>query len=236
MRCFIALPLPEGAASALAAAASALREGWPRLSWARPEAYHLTLAFLGEIEEPALSCARRSIAAARASAKFAFRFSGLDGFRAGQRPGRGDESSPLRVIFARLDDGGAGLEIHELVNEALAREARIAGLPPLNPEWPAGRPFAPHVTLARVPERGGGGQPPRKPPCAADLALLAPRLDALMAGEWTIGCCALYKSDLRPRGALYTVLGKEGLRAASDEPADRTGDPSAFNRENPLRA
>jgi 2'-5' RNA ligase len=99
------------------------------------------------------------------------------------------------VLFAKLEDGGRSAVLYRLINEALAAGARGAGLPSLNPEWPGGRPFVPHVTLARA-EAGHG----------MSVGPLAGSSGTELAGAWTIGRCVLYKSELRRSGAVYTEL------------------------------
>jgi 2'-5' RNA ligase len=199
MRCFIALILPESARRSLARAAAAYREGLstsfvtlgegrtrPRISWARDEGYHLTLAFLGEIEGTAIEVAAASLDAAAGFGDISCGFAGLGGFPQG---------GSWRVLFAMLEDGGRSVVLHRLVNEALAEGAQRAGLPPLNAEWPRGRPFVPHVTLARA--KAGRGLP---------ACLAAGPWGTELAGAWTIGRCALYKSELQRSGAVYTEL------------------------------
>ncbi len=196
MRCFIALPLPPEVRDGLARGGSALKARLPRLRWTSNEGYHLTLAFLGEIGEREITCARRSLTAAAAETALRFGFSGLGVFPEGR-------SSSWRVLYARCAErlAGASERVHRLVNEALAEEARRAGLGPLNPEWPNGRPFSPHITLARAPRpEGGGGKAGL--PSPAELNALA----ELPQGEWTIGRCVLYKSELRPSGSVYEVI------------------------------
>ncbi|MGA2548429.1 MAG: RNA 2',3'-cyclic phosphodiesterase [Rectinemataceae bacterium] len=201
MRCFIALPLPPDAREELVRWASAYRqnlgkgfaapdrESRPRLSWTKSEGYHLTLAFLGEIEGRAVEIAAASLDAAAGGGEIPFSFAGLGVF-----PRRG----AWRVLFARIADEGKSAAFHARVNRSLAELAAKAGLPPLNPEWRAGPPasgrgFEPHVTLARAGERGGSGIPQTKAP-------------PLITGEWTIRRCSLYKSELRRGGAVYTEL------------------------------
>ncbi len=50
LRLFVAVLLPEGWIAALAEAQEALRRAGLRLRYVRPEAIHLTLKFLGEVE------------------------------------------------------------------------------------------------------------------------------------------------------------------------------------------
>jgi 2'-5' RNA ligase len=210
VRCFIALCLPEEARRALAQLASTRRTELDarglRFSWTRPEGYHLTLAFLGEIDGPALDAAASSLDAVAGAGEIAFRFAGLGGFPMG---------GGLRVLFAKIDEGGKCAAVYRAVNEALAERARAVGLGALNPEWPGGRPFAPHITLARASSgrarvsspRGFASTPRARaepPPAIPAEAAGGPALE--LAGAWTIGHCALYKSELRRGGSVYTEI------------------------------
>ena len=51
MRLFVALALPAEAATELDEVVAPLRPAWPDLRWTGRDAWHLTLAFLGEVEE-----------------------------------------------------------------------------------------------------------------------------------------------------------------------------------------
>jgi RNA 2',3'-cyclic 3'-phosphodiesterase len=202
MRCFIALCLPEGARLSLARAVAAYREALstgveagatgldarqrgrprPRISWTRAEGYHLTLAFLGEIEGAAIDAAAAALDAAAGFGEIGFRFAGLGGFpRGGSSP-----KERWRLLFAKVEDGGRSAELHRRVDEAFAGAA-------------GGGPFLPHVTLARA---GTGPGMPAWP---------AARAGAALEGAWTIGRCALYKSELRSSGSVYTEIRAVGL-------------------------
>ncbi len=50
LRGFVALGLPEGLRSDLDGALTGLRDAAPGLRWSEPDAWHLTLAFLGDVE------------------------------------------------------------------------------------------------------------------------------------------------------------------------------------------
>jgi RNA 2',3'-cyclic 3'-phosphodiesterase len=146
VRCFIALPLPPEAREALASVATRCREysptifeepvrgHRPRLSWTKIEGYHLTLAFLGEIESGAVDLAGKALDAVAGTGDIPFAFGGLGSF-----PPKG---AP-RVLFARIADGGRSATLHARIVEVLGRGAE-------------GRGFEPHVTLARA---GFGGLP-----------------------------------------------------------------------------
>jgi RNA 2',3'-cyclic 3'-phosphodiesterase len=201
LRCFIALGLPADARELLARWADARREaidssfaaqgrGLPKISWVRPEAYHLTLAFLGELEGRALDAAAACLEAARGFGDIAFSFDG---------PGSFPFQGPWRVLHAGIRDGDRARELHRRINEELARLASEAGLPGINPEWPLKRPFSPHITLARAGGSGlsrpAGTEPPLGPPLAEPGSA---------ARVFTIGRCSLYKSELRRGGSVYT--------------------------------
>ena len=117
MRCFIALPLPEGAREALAAAASRLEKAWPELKWTRSEGYHITLAFLGDIRGASIECAKAAIDAAAEHRPLDLSFEGIGGF-----PPHG----PWRVVAGMVEDEGQAADVHALVNEALARHENSA--------------------------------------------------------------------------------------------------------------
>jgi len=233
VRCFVALSLPDPARAALSGLAGALAREWPGLSWTNSEGYHLTLAFLGEIDERGLACAGAALARLDEAA-FPFRFSALGGF-----PPRG----PWRVLYLGIDDAPAGAQpsparrIYASFNEALAAEASERGLGRLNAEWgPAGggRDFVPHITLARLPERRRGGrgareggirgrgareagrrgEPTARGPTGRDFAEMRAYIASALAGQWTIDRCSLYKSELGRCGAVYTELERRLLRPA----------------------
>ena len=191
-------------------AASDLRAAYPQLSWVDPAYYHLTLAFLGEQGPAGLACAKLGLLAIKEMPAARV---GLSRF--GSFPSRG----PWRVLVAELNNGpglarGSILVIHRRLNEALAKAAAKAELAPLNEEWPSdssrpGRPFRPHITLARKGSgRGSEGG-------SLDPELLREAENKIRKGMppggWPLEACVLYKSELRPSGAVYTELDRAGL-------------------------
>src|SRR5437764_982122 len=54
MRLFVAIALPGIAAEELDQVVAPLRAHWPGLRWTGRDAWHLTLAFLGEVDEAVL--------------------------------------------------------------------------------------------------------------------------------------------------------------------------------------
>jgi 2'-5' RNA ligase len=189
MRCFVAVDVSEEVRAAMARAQAGLRAAAPRadVRWVAPAAFHMTLAFLGEIPDadvPALAHALEPAAARRRAFGLAAR--GVGGFPSPRRP---------RVVWAGVS-GGVG----ELAG--LAAETQAALVP--FGFVPEKRDFRAHVTIGRV-------RSPR------DLAPLAAALEAgagLELGAWTAGEVVLYRSRLRPTGAVYEAVSRLPLATA----------------------
>lgn len=193
MRCFIALKLPDAFKERLAEVPRRLDGLFPGARWVRPESFHVTLAFLGEIDGPALECAKLAVRAAAGAGPFDFDFSGLLCL-----PERGNP----RVLALKAEKGDRECaRIHGIVNRALFQAARDRGLESLNPEWPDGRALRVHVTLARA-----GGRPfPR------NVAEAWERIRTDARAPCRVSQCILYRSDLRPDGARYMPVQTEEL-------------------------
>jgi RNA 2',3'-cyclic 3'-phosphodiesterase len=126
MRLFIAIELPDD----LKAALGRLRVDVPGARWVPPEQIHLTLAFLGEVEEAAVEPLNMGLARIHVP-EFRLCFSGTGSFPDRRRP---------RVLWV-------GVEPHPLLKRlaAMVHEVVLAcGIPQEE------RPFSPHITLARL--------------------------------------------------------------------------------------
>ena len=181
VRTFVAVHLDPSTRAALATASAELRAhaGELPIAWVAPENFHVTVKFLGGIDEarvPAVIAALHTAATGRPA--FDVEIRALGAFPSPTRP---------RVLWAGVAEGGEPLgALAAAVEDALA---------PLGFEREA-RAFAAHVTLARVRE------PRRAPALAAALGAAASR----RFGRVTIDHLALMRSDLSPRGARYTPL------------------------------
>lgn len=135
MRLFIALELPQEVREWLADASREVRDELPKARWVRPELMHLTLVFLGEVDEGAVPALDRETAAAVAPyppLELAVR-----GF--GAFPPRGR----ARVLWAGLATEGDLAGLQETVAAAVERAVGVAE------DRKKGRGFSAHVTLAR---------------------------------------------------------------------------------------
>lgn len=129
MRLFVALTPPSEVVEELRARISALRVSGSDLRWSRPEQWHLTLAFLGEVgEDVRAELARRLQRAARKHPPLTLSFGG--GGRFGQR-----------VLWTRVQGDRDGLR---RLADTVRAAARRSGLPSEQ------RPYRPHLTLARA--------------------------------------------------------------------------------------
>lgn len=126
IRLFVAIPLPDAVRRALAGLAG----GVPGANWTAPENFHVTLRFIGEVEDPWLADAAAALAEVRGE-PFALQVAGVDFF--------GDRKR-ARIIYAGVRGGEPLLQLQRRVERALAR----AGLPAEQ------RRYHPHVTLARL--------------------------------------------------------------------------------------
>jgi 2'-5' RNA ligase len=134
IRAFFAIELGESARRAAAGAARRLREGpgGDGVRWVRPEALHVTLRFLGDIDParvaPLASRAARELAALR---PFALRLGKAELFPTPSRP---------RVVALGLEPAAQLAELAGAVERAVVAEGFA----------PEERPFRAHLTLGRV--------------------------------------------------------------------------------------
>jgi 2'-5' RNA ligase len=177
VRLFIAVRLPQELTDR---AAALLPAALPALKRAAPELMHITLAFLGWTADERLDAAVEAArAAARSHGPFELQLTG-----AGRFPERGRP----RVVWLGIGQGKTELAA---VAGALLDELRTHELTFDD------RPFAPHLTLARLrPEASG---PEARTVSAAVDALVVPEL------RTRVDRIAVVESVLSPKGPRYTV-------------------------------
>ncbi|MDP9266415.1 MAG: RNA 2',3'-cyclic phosphodiesterase [Chloroflexota bacterium] len=189
MRLFLAVPIPEDHAERLF---HALPEALPGVRRTRPEAMHVTLAFLGatsgarsdEVEAAA------DVAATRTAA-FSFPLDRLGRFPA--------EGFP-RTVWAGPATGAADLELLASRVRAELRARRLGF---------DAKPFRPHVTIARIRE----GQAIDEARAVA-AAIASVRLELPVVRVREIG---VVESILSPRGARYIWRASARLRGPAVE-------------------
>jgi 2'-5' RNA ligase len=152
-----------------------------------PDNVHLTVKFLGGVDETRLADVTAALTrAARGASPFDLAVRGVGAFPSATRP---------RVLWAGVTEGAAALAgLAADVDTALA----ALGFPREE------RAFSPHVTFGRMRE------PRRQPALASALAAAA----ALDFGRIHVTKLSLMRSDLSPRGARYSELAAIQLRGA----------------------
>jgi 2'-5' RNA ligase len=126
LRLFAGLALPPAQRLTL----EVLCRGLAGVKWVDPGNFHVTLRFIGEVDEGVAADIDAALATIRLP-RFELAVAGLGSFGPDDRP---------RVIYAGLDRSAPLGQLHEKVESALMR----IGLPP------EGRRFTPHITLGRV--------------------------------------------------------------------------------------
>ena len=189
MRVFIAIELPREIREKLSQNQAQLKITGADVKWVEPQNIHLTLKFLGEIDEkilPQIIGILEDIA--KTHKAFVMRLSSIGAF---PKP-----SSP-RVIWAGVDKGD--LETKELA-KILEEKLKNFGIPAED------RPFSSHITIGRT--RTG-----------LNIRNLVQGLNNLLnnfAGknqEFAVGKITLFKSTLTPKGPIYEIL-KEAVLAS----------------------
>ena len=131
-RLFLAIPLTEEARQAIARLLrGALAHPLPGRP-VRPENWHLTLRFLGDVDEVGCDRLVREVDAAERGPAFALRWGGLGAFPRPQR---------ATVLWLGAERGA---EEAEHLAEAIEEAVEAAGFPPED------RPFRCHLTLSRI--------------------------------------------------------------------------------------
>ncbi|MFQ5955434.1 MAG: RNA 2',3'-cyclic phosphodiesterase [Kiloniellales bacterium] len=126
IRLFVAIPLPEDLRQRL----GGLCAGVPGAKWVRPENLHLSLRFIGEVEETLMDDIDGALGRIRSPA-FEVTFREVGRFETGRQP---------RVLWVGIERCPPLERLHDKIEAAITGQG-------LDPEP---RKFKPHVTLARL--------------------------------------------------------------------------------------
>jgi len=182
MRLFIAIELPPQLKKLLSQIQADLKklvpDGW-KITWVKLENLHLTVQFIGSVEEPRL---KEVVAAVQRAASemvpFKVCLSSLNLFPAA-RP---------RVILV----GASGqLEVYRKLQKQVRRELKAAGCPLVSG-------VAPHVTLGRIKKLDD------RLPKEEWVKLAEKHLKGAL--ELVVDRISLVQSTLTPRGSVYETL------------------------------
>jgi 2'-5' RNA ligase len=193
IRTFIAVDLAGPVRDRLKALQEKLGREGSGVRWTPTDNFHLTLLFLGEVEQlDVVKICRLVRSRARRHEPFALDVAGIGGFPNARRPkilwaGITDGVEPLRALHADLEDGLLDLGCYR-------REERE---------------YTPHLTLGRLTQES---QAEAWGPILAKHA-------AWQGGGSDVDEVLVMASDLRRDGPQYSVMGRAPLAGVPDRSA-----------------
>ena len=200
IRAFLAVELSQSLRTELATVQQELKrsleekmQGGTRISWAQPASIHLTLKFLGDMDEQVIDPLRAALEETIGSqVAVTVPLERLGAFPFPQAP-RVLWVGPLEK-WEKGTDAKRVAEIHDAIEQV------CEGLHFLRET----RPFSPHLTLARIKmgERHVG----------AALAKSGMLDFPVVVGSFAIESVVLMQSELKPTGSVYTKLWDVRLR------------------------
>jgi 2'-5' RNA ligase len=156
----------------------------PGVKWVEPPNLHLTVLFLGEVEDRDLHALHRAVTKACAKhAPFALRLGGIGAFPTPRRP---------KTLWAGVTEGAAELQaLHAAIEDPLLD---------LGGYRQEERAYTPHLTLGRVTDED-----------ATPLAAEIPKQQTWSGGQCEVAELTIFTSELRKSGPEYTVVGRAPL-------------------------
>lgn len=188
LRLFVGLALPEDVRLRL----GTLCCGLENARWVRPENFHLTLRFIGEVDEATADDINDALREIHAQG-FAMGLQGL-GFFGSRRK--------MRQLWAGVEPVPALLSLQKKINVAIDSVVTRTG------HSPRGRKFVPHVTFARL----------RDVPACAVADFLAMR-EPFCVEAFPVRYFTLYSSRLGPGGPVYRAEADYPLAGFSSDAA-----------------
>jgi 2'-5' RNA ligase len=180
-RTFLAIELDDTTRAFIRGCVDLLRQALPRVRFVAEETWHITLAFLGELDDAQLAAARQAAQkAALLSRPFTLHAAGIGTF--------GGEVAP-RVIWI----GVAGMT-REL---AATQQQVVNALHAMQVPYEDEKRFSPHITLARL-------RAPLVPSETQQLRQLETLED--QGPDLPATAISVMKSELSQSGARYTCL------------------------------
>jgi 2'-5' RNA ligase len=191
LRTFIAVDLGKPLRDRCAALQENLARTGADVKWVEVENLHVSLLFLGEVDDREIAALCRVVAdKCGERPPFPMSVATVGCFPNSRRP---------RVVWVGVGEGSAELvELHDALEPPLLdlgcyrREQRV---------------YTPHITLGRVRSDRAGDQ----------LAAALPRHANWRAGETEVREVLVLSSQLAPQGPVYTVLSRAKLRPGADD-------------------
>ncbi len=175
----MAIDLPEGIRDEIGKIQLRLRPKVEGVRWTRPEGIHLTLKFFGYVHGESFVNISRAVSESVKDVKpFTLEIGQIGTFPGPTRP---------RVIWI-----GIFGESDKLIELQLNLDRKLEQIGFL----PEERAFKPHLTLGRV----------KVPGSAVGFSKVLDESRSYKAGSFRAEALTLFRSDLRPEGAIYTRL------------------------------
>jgi 2'-5' RNA ligase len=188
VRCFVAIELPEEIKAALSRIQAELKSGSQSpVKWVDPYSIHLTLKFLGNVNQGMTSQIAEAISeGAGGASPFHLGIKGLGVF-----------PNPRRVQVIWVGIGG---EVEKIIQLQKGIEAALERLG----FAPEGRAFTPHLTLGRVREHASPDERQR-------LGELIASTKSEAEYTFNVNSVSLMRSQLTREGAIYSQLSSAKL-------------------------
>lgn len=188
VRAFIAIDIPPFAREKIAAIQNGFKALNLDVAWVHPANLHLTLKFLGAIDPERVPGINDRMASALSRVPgFSATLGEVGVFPSLDRP---------RVLWVGLENPEGSLVA---LQKNVERELADAGFPPDS------KRFSPHLTFGRVKSSRG----------TARLKSALKNVPQARSGPFGVSAVRLYKSQLTPKGSIYTVLGEFKLADAA---------------------
>jgi 2'-5' RNA ligase len=176
--------LPSEVKELLKTIQTGLDRGFKGVSWVKPQSIHLTLKFLGEIDDAKVRDAASELQkAAQGIGPFTLELEGVGSFPNARNP---------RVLWAGIKENVELLKLQKNVDERLESIGFEAD----------NRPFTPHLTLCRIKSAEDG----------RSLGKLLSETKPEAKTAFTVTSFAFMKSVLKPSGAEHTPIQEFALK------------------------
>jgi 2'-5' RNA ligase len=168
-RLFVAIDLPESVKNSIKSICS----GLPDARWVDVRQLHLTLRFIGEVDDGTFDSIKKSLAEITET-RFSITLQGVGYFPPKRAP---------RVLWIGIEDSETLTHLADKVEQVLVRGSGIE---------PERRKFSPHITVARFRETS-----------ASKVAGYLARNSTFRTETFPVDAFYLYSSTLTPKGAIH---------------------------------
>ncbi len=178
-RIFIAVGLPDAIKEKIGGLIEQFKASGAAVRWVEPKNLHVTLKFLGWVEEERVSqVVELTEKAVRGKKAFCADLQGIGTFPAGRDP---------RIIWVGITEGGDNLKALAEELEKLFAQAGYGS---------EEREFSSHVTIGRIKERKGADKLREKMAAFNEVKL----------GDAPVASLQIMKSTLTPDGPRYEII------------------------------